>query len=301
MLCVTDVRRAVGTRIRNHSMNEVDRLQGVPETMLWTLYNRATEALRPDAWLQDPEAVRIYRSIAYYYARSFGAPDGSHAMRSLMFDEAVRRWMASHCGGMVVELGCGLETQFQRCDDGQVQWLCVDVPEAMDARERFLPPSERCRHLRLSALDARWMEEVEDSRGVFITAQGLFMYFEEEDVRRLVVGIAERWPGAELMFDAIPRWFSRKTLAGYDVTPHYRAPAMPWGVNRNEIGPLLRHWTSRITSVIEEPYRAFRGFPASLAPLFARVPLLGRYQPCIVRVQVAPLRGTPPYPAAPSV
>lgn len=268
-------------------MNEVDRLQGVPETMLWTLYNRATEALRPDAWLQDPDAVRIYRSITYDCARSFGRPDGSHAMRSLMFDEAVRPWMASHPGGTVVELGCGLETQFQRCDDGQVQWLCVDVPEAIDARERFLQPTPRCRHLRMSALDMRWMDEVDASRGVFITAQGLFMYFEEEQVRQLVIAIARRWPGAELMFDVIPRWFSRKTMKGFNVTPYYRAPAMPWGLNRDEIAPLLSRWSAHIASITQEPYRGFRGFPASLAPFLAALPVIGRFQPCIVHVWMA--------------
>jgi O-methyltransferase involved in polyketide biosynthesis len=29
-------------------------LEGVPETMLWALYNRAAEARRPDALIADP-------------------------------------------------------------------------------------------------------------------------------------------------------------------------------------------------------------------------------------------------------
>lgn len=66
-------------------------LSGVPETMLWTLHNRAAEAMRPDAFLLDPEAVRIYRTLRYDYRRSFGRPDESHAMRSWLFDRALRR------------------------------------------------------------------------------------------------------------------------------------------------------------------------------------------------------------------
>ena len=30
-------------------------LSGVPETMLWTLHNRATEAKRSDGLIRDPE------------------------------------------------------------------------------------------------------------------------------------------------------------------------------------------------------------------------------------------------------
>ncbi|MEM9491059.1 MAG: class I SAM-dependent methyltransferase, partial [Myxococcota bacterium] len=93
-------------------------LDGVPETMLWTLYNRAGEAMRDDAQLDDPDAVRIYRTIEYDYSRSFGKSNASHAIRSLAFDRAVRPWMAEHPGATVIELACGLETQFQRVDDG---------------------------------------------------------------------------------------------------------------------------------------------------------------------------------------
>ncbi|MEM1069122.1 MAG: class I SAM-dependent methyltransferase, partial [Planctomycetota bacterium] len=35
--------------------NEVE-LSGVPETMLWTLHNRATEAMRKDRILDDPKS-----------------------------------------------------------------------------------------------------------------------------------------------------------------------------------------------------------------------------------------------------
>ena len=178
------------------SVDATPVLCGVPQTMLWTLHNRATESLRPDAWFRDPEAERIFQSIAFDYRAHFGRPDSSHATRSQMFDEALRPWLAAHPGGMVVELGCGLETQFQRCDDGRVRWLCVDVPDAIAVRERYLAPSERCRHVVRSALDLSWMDEVEASNGVFVTAQGLFMYFPEDEVGRLISAMAKRFKGA---------------------------------------------------------------------------------------------------------
>ncbi|WP_342310536.1 class I SAM-dependent methyltransferase [Burkholderia pyrrocinia] len=268
-------------------MTDACILTGVPQTMLWTLHNRATEALRPDGWLLDPDAIRLYRSIHYDYDRYFGRPDASHATRSAMFDDALRPWLAAHPGGTVVELGSGLETQFQRCNDGQVHWLCVDVPDAIAIRDRYLPSSTRCRHLALSALDPGWLDVIDPSRGVFITAQGLFMYFDEADVRNLVSRIVERLPGAELMFDVIPRWFSRKSLKGVWRTPHYRVPPMPWGVDRDQIVPLLRRWSPHIARVSEEPFRRYRTFPACLGPAIARVPWLGRHMPSVVCVVAA--------------
>lgn len=258
-------------------------LTGVPETMLWTLHNRASEALRPDAMLRDPDAVRIYRAVAYDYEASFGPPDASHAVRSAMFDEAVTAWMAAHPGGTVVELGCGLETQFHRIDDGRVRWLCVDVPEAIDVRERFLPPGERCRHVRRSALDPAWMDEVPAGE-VFVTAQGLFMYFDEADVRRLVAAIAQRFPASEIMFDTIPRWFSNKTLRGYWRTPAYKTPPMPWGVALFDTPAAIRRWSTAIADARAIPYRKFRSGPGRYLSFFSRVPLLRGFVPGIVRV-----------------
>lgn len=262
-------------------------LSGVPETMLWTLHNRASEALRADGVLRDEDAARIYRSIDYDYERSFGKPDGSHALRSRVFDEALRPWMARHPGGTVVELAAGLETQFQRVDDGQVRWLCVDVPDAIAVRQRFLPQTDRCRYLAASALDESWIDMVDPTKGVFVTAQGLFMYFNQADVRRLVIAMAERLTGVQLMFDTIPRAFSRKTVKGFNKTAHYRTPAMPWGVNRRELPRLLKSWSPRIDAVQLVPFGYIRGAKRMLLPVLARIPLLREFLPSIVLVTTA--------------
>lgn len=263
------------------------RLSGIPETMLWTLHNRASEAVRPDAFLDDPEAVRIYRSISYDYERSFGKPNESHAMRSRLFDRAVRPWIMEHPGGTVVELACGLETQFHRCDDGDVQWRCVDLPEALEVRARFLPAGPRCRFIRKSALDFTWMDQVDPRRGLFVTAQGLFMYFEEREVRSLLQALFERFPGVELMFDAIPVWFSQKTLRGFQKTKFYRAPRMPWGIDHDAIEPTLRGWSRRVSRVSVEPYGVKRSLPGLALRLFSHLPKVRNWAPTVVRVSTS--------------
>jgi O-methyltransferase involved in polyketide biosynthesis len=262
-------------------------LQAVPETMLWTLHNRAGEALREDGFIKDPEAVRIYQSIDYDYERSFGKVDGSHAVRSRIFDEAVGKWMQKHSGGNVVELGCGLETQFQRIDDGKVKWWCIDVPEAIAVRERFLPAGERMRHVPKSALDTSWIDELDPNAPTFITAQGLFMYFEEQEVIGLIKAMTHYFKNAELMFDYIPKWFSKKTCSGLKKTEHYTVPCMPWGIARDDMGLFLRSISSDISSVQIIPYDAFRGPFGVLFSIFSKVPVLRNLPPGMVRAHIA--------------
>ena len=76
--------------------SHVPNLTGVPETMLWTLYNRASEAARPDGMIDDPDALRILKALDYDFQTAFGKPDPVHAMRSLIFDEAINRFLVKH-------------------------------------------------------------------------------------------------------------------------------------------------------------------------------------------------------------
>ena len=83
-----------------------------------------------------------------------------------------------------------------------------------------------------SALDARWMREVDASRGVLLTAQGLLMYFEYDEVRRLIAACAEWFPGGELLFDAVPCWLSVRSRSGkLNSAGSYRPPPWHWGLN----------------------------------------------------------------------
>ena len=217
-------------------------LGGVPETLLWTLYHRSIEARRPDAILADPRAVALVDEIDYPFAERFGSGGGLsqwQALRVRTFDREVRRFLAANPDGTVVALGEGLETQFWRVDNGSVRWVTVDVPEAIGARERLLPGGDRQSVVAASALDEAWMDEVDPSRGLLITAQGLLMYFDFEDVERLLTACAERFRGSAIVFDAVPRWLSEASRKGKLAKPDgYRPPPWQWGLDRDTRGRL---------------------------------------------------------------
>ena len=91
-------------------MQEV-KLKNVPQTMLWTLHNRATEAMRKDGIIKDERAIEIYHSIKYDYEGDFGKGEPSHAVRSLTFDKEIRNFIQNFPVCSIVNLGEGLETQ----------------------------------------------------------------------------------------------------------------------------------------------------------------------------------------------
>jgi O-methyltransferase involved in polyketide biosynthesis len=186
-----------------------------------------------------------------------------------------------------VALGEGLETQFWRVDNGGVRWLTVDLPEAIALRERLLPDSPRRRSLACSALDERWMDELDTSRGVLVTAQGLLMYLERAEVHGLIAACARRLPGAELVFDAVPRWLSARSRRGALTTAGgYRAPPWLWGLDAREERRL-----AALPGVGElralRPPRGRGALHGVLLPLASRVPLLRRRMLSVLRLRFA--------------
>jgi O-methyltransferase involved in polyketide biosynthesis len=212
-------------------------LDGVSATTLWTLHNRGSEAKRSDGVIRDPWTVTLFDGIDYDYLK-FGKPNQSHALRARAFDTAAQDYLTAHPKASVVALAEGLQTSFWRLERAgvadELTWYSVDLPPVMALRERLLPHDERIVVLPQSALDRSWMDRVDPSNGVIITAEGLLMYLEPDDALGLIRDCAARFPGGQMMFDSIPHWFSRRTLTGLKLSDRYIAPPMPFGLTAEE-------------------------------------------------------------------
>ncbi|MEU6851183.1 class I SAM-dependent methyltransferase [Actinacidiphila alni] len=283
-------------------------LEGVPETLLWNLYNRAAEAGRSGRrLLEDPLAVELVERIDYPFERFGGAAMAQwHALRVRCLDDEVRRFVAQHPDGLVIALGEGLETQFWRVDNGRVRWLTVDLPETVQVRNTLLPDDPpRRRSLACSALDPRWLDEVAASedltKGVLVTAQGLLMYLPPAEVKRLIAACAERFPGGRMLFDALPRAMVRRSRAAADAAASssgtavsgstgaaasgYRAPRWEWGMDGTEYRKVATA-SPRITEVRSLRLPRGRGLYA-IAPVSHLIPFLRGMRMTIVSLRFA--------------
>ena len=271
------------------NLSQVDGnvLEGVSATTLWTLRNRATEAKRSDGVIRDPRAVALLDAIDYDYDK-FGSPSQVHALRALAFDTTTRGYLTAHPKAAIVALAEGLQTSFWRLDSASASeftWYSIDLPPVMALRNRLLPRDERIIELAQSALDRGWMDRVDDSGGVFITAEGLLMYLEPDDALSLIRDCAERFPGGQMMFDSVPPWFSQRTLKEHKLSSRYITPPMPFALTADEgIG-----LTARIPGVVAARDIALppgRGiFKLAFWPPLDRIGLLRHRRPSITLLE----------------
>jgi len=197
-------------------------LSGVAETLLITLYIRAMESQRPDALIKDERAEALVRQMDQDFLQSKLAKIEDYSaipsfmqvaiiLRSREFDRHARDFLTRHPDAFVVHIGCGLDTRFERLDNGRVEWYDLDLPDVIELR-RKLVGSEGARHhfLAGSVLDSAWLDTVSahGQRPFLFLAEGVFMYFEGAQIKSLVLMLRDHFPGAELVFDAFSPFFS---------------------------------------------------------------------------------------------
>ncbi len=183
------------------------RLGSVQETLFIPLAARARETQRKHPVLRDPKAVEMVRSIDYDAAKyGQGAGGFVTVLRTAIIDFWVRSFLAAHPAATVVELGTGLNTRFERVDNGQVHWFDLDLPDTIELRRNFFADTERRRMIAASALDEDWLPAVARSRGpYFFVADGVLVYLPEDQVMTMLARIAERFPGVLLALDTYPK------------------------------------------------------------------------------------------------
>jgi O-methyltransferase involved in polyketide biosynthesis len=190
-------------------------LNGLPKSLLITLYIRAIESQRPDALLKDESAVALVQHMDDDFAWIEQADVNEETrvaivLRSREFDRQVRDYLKHYPQAVVVHIGCGLDARFERVDNGQVEWYDLDLPEVIDLRRGLLGGEGGRYHLlACSALDPAWFDAVSihHPRPFLFLAEGVIMFFEDGQVRSLVLRLKEHFPGAELAFDAFSPFF----------------------------------------------------------------------------------------------
>jgi O-methyltransferase involved in polyketide biosynthesis len=173
------------------------------ETLLITLYSRTK--LCPQGILDDPKADWLLAELDYDF-EGLNVPPGTYltvCLRAKKMDQYVEDYLRKHPDGIVLHLGCGLDTRFERVDNGLVRWYELDLPDAIELRRKFFDETKRYRMIASSVTHHEWLDAVEKSSGpVMVVAEGLFMYLQEEDVKGLFEHFHKRFDRCEVVFDA---------------------------------------------------------------------------------------------------
>jgi len=172
--------------------------------MLVPLYARALDSMKRRPILRDRKALEIVESINWDFKRfNQRRRIMGCTLRSAAFDEWVKDFLSRHPGGTVVEIGAGLNTRFERLDNGEVRWFDLDLPDVAELRRRFFADNDRRTTLAASIVDSGWTSRVRQSPGpYFFVAEAVFVYLTEREVKTALAQIANSFPHMSVAFDS---------------------------------------------------------------------------------------------------
>jgi O-methyltransferase involved in polyketide biosynthesis len=232
----------------------------VQETLVLPLWGRAVESTKEKPKLIDRKAVEIIKRLDYDFtliAKNISRiTQLAWVARSLHVDRAIRNFITIHPESAIVNIGCGLDTTFERNDNGRFMFYELDLPDVIELRKSFFTESERRKSIAGSFLDTHWFRHVQEKRNVLFIAAGVMYYFSEQQIHNFMLSVLDHFYEGEFFFDISSplgvKVANKKVIqnSGMDETAILR-----WGI---ESAKDIEQWDNRI-KVLEE-YPMFHGF-----------------------------------------
>ena len=266
--------------MRNH------KLTGIPETLLIALWARAAATKENNPIICDEKAVEMVSQIAYDFSR-FGNARLTRlgvAVRTILLDQALAACLEKHPDAVVVNFGAGLDTRHARMNCNHNDWYEIDVPESIALRRKFFTETDRYHFIAQSIFDLSWVDKIKSNgRQILFLAEGLFMYFQEEELKSFFHELAERFPRSEMLFEmlapfAVGKSKHHETVKKMDGTAEFK-----WSLKD---GREMESWHPGIRFVEEWNYFDYHKKRWGLFGTVARLPFIRPRMACrIVRLR----------------
>ena len=181
-------------------------LEGVEKTMLLTLYTKAKHSQERNHKFFDPKAIDVISEIDYDFTSA--SEDYKMQMgvisRTIVLDDMVSKYILSHPRCTIVNIASGMDTRFNRLDNGIINWYNVDLENSARFRLKYIQDTNRVKTLAYSAMDPSWASEIEANGDILFIIEGLTMYLTEEDNKKILDIIDENFDSCTIFSEIMP-------------------------------------------------------------------------------------------------
>ncbi|MGV8092661.1 MAG: class I SAM-dependent methyltransferase [Mangrovibacterium sp.] len=236
----------------------IKHIKDIPETMLIPLWARAVETSQANPIIEDHKAEEMISQIDYDFSRfnKVWMSQVGCSIRTMLLDRATCDFLNQNKGAVVVNLGCGLDTRSERLKDaGASIWYDLDLPEAIQLRRHFFKESSYNRFIEKSILDFSWIDNIEQNdKPVLIIAEGLLMYFTEDELKPLFNAITNHFNKVEMLFEMLSPLLVGKSKHHDALKKTGGKAEFKWGIRDTKE---MERWNNRIRYIEEWNYFDF--------------------------------------------
>jgi len=191
----------------------------IADTLYITLAMKCKETRQKNPFFSDPYSCDMLEKIDYDFSKYDKAIRSSIgvAIRANYFDTIEREFILNNPKPIIVHVGCGLDTRFLRLGKQITEkaiFYELDLPEVIEIRKKLLPEFKNNICISASMFETAWMDELIKKHGnanFLFMVEGVFMYFEPEQVKSVVMNITQRFNKSILVFDSVNSWMCKNS------------------------------------------------------------------------------------------
>lgn len=177
----------------------------IEDTLFVPMQGRIYASLYCPQILYDKKALELKERISFELEKQSQYTFLASAVRSANMDRIITDFLNSSPDGVIVQLGCGLETTYHRLDNGRTRWYAVDLPSVIEYRRILLAEPDRESYISEDAFAGGWIRLVREEfpfSPILVIAAGLFHYFEKDKVLDLLRSLGQ-YGEIIVVFDAV--------------------------------------------------------------------------------------------------
>ncbi len=127
----------------------------------------------------------------------------SIATRFYLKDAVTREFLEKNKDVNIVCLGAGFETMNYRIQEPSVHYYQIDFESVINHRKELLGKTENETLIIGDITNMEWASHIDKTKPVLFVASGVFLYFEEEVITKLIADLKSTFPGSHLLFDTL--------------------------------------------------------------------------------------------------
>lgn len=122
-------------------------------------------------------------------------------IRSAVFDSWVKEKMAESGDGVIIHIGCGMDSRAERIGTSNHLWFDFDFPEVITERQRYFSENDCYKMISGDAREPKWLSKIQGSKNAIIIMEGVSMYLRPEELNNLLIEIGNRFDNVDLLMD----------------------------------------------------------------------------------------------------
>lgn len=237
-------------------MNKLTLLKG-KETLLIPLIARAKESRKESPILFDEKAMIITDLVDYNF-ENLKIPEKINiimCIRAKILDDYVKRFLFNNRNCVVLHLGCGLDSRYERLKDSNVLWYDIDFKEVIELRKTFYKTTKKYHMIDSSVTKKDWIQKIPNEyENYLILAEGLFMYLDEKEIKDLLKGLKDHLASFTLVFDAYSQMKAKR--AKNQPSLKKTGATIHWGIDDERS---LEQWGLGIQFIQEKYFSNYEG------------------------------------------